>query len=99
VGDPAGPDWSNRIDHVVLARLVDYGSTHRNRVDSVCLTRSYVRGAANPARPNVNFIARPGHTRTVRAEVGRGNEIAISEVDLSGFVMLRRDRSARRSSW
>ena len=71
--DPTAPDWSNLIDNVLLSRLVDYGSTHRDRVDTVYLTGSYVRGSANPARPNVNvyFVARSGCARTVRAELGR----------------------------
>lgn len=73
VGHPVEPDWSDLIDNVLLARLVDYGSTHPDRVDTVYLTGSYIRGTANPSRPNVNvyFIARPGHTRTVRVELGR----------------------------
>lgn len=100
--DPARPDWSTLIEDVLLARLVEYGSTHADRVDTVYLTGSYVRRTANPARPNVNVyvIATAGHARTVRADLGRQLVAARAElrslcvdlaVDCHPFTISQRD--------
>lgn len=66
-------EWPKLIDEVLLDRLVTYGSSQPEDVDTIYLTGSYARGTWNQRRPNVNvyFIAVPGQAAKVRADLGR----------------------------
>jgi hypothetical protein len=66
-------DWPKLIDGILLAKLIEYGSSNRDMVDTVFLTGSYTRGSWNPVRPNVNvyFISEVGRAARVRLTLGR----------------------------
>lgn len=82
--------WSVLIDDVLLSRITNYALAALDRVDTAFLAGSYVRGAWNRARPNVNvyLIAMPNRSAQVRLDlagvfVAIRNELRGSGVDLA----------------